>query len=89
MGLIAYVAGDQLRPSELQRTLQMRLQNLKAAVARSSHDVQVLFVVNGPAEKDLVNSVLSGSSKTKCNQVSGEPVSVLPNTPFLFILSKP
>lgn len=58
--------GDQLRPSELQRSLNMRLQNLWTAVARSSHSIQVLFAVHTPDEVDAVNKAMAGRNGVQC-----------------------
>lgn len=63
-------AGDQLRPSELQRTLSLRLRNLRTAVARSSHSMQVLFAVHTPAEVECVKKAMGGQREAQCMQVT-------------------
>lgn len=65
--------GDHLRPSEVVRTLTMRLRNLETALARASHHMQVVFIVNGVVEKSIVEQILSTSSKITCKERTSAP----------------
>lgn len=67
------LAGDHLRPSEVVRTLTMRLRNLEAALAKASHHMQVVFVVNGAVEKSLVEQVMGKSKRVECRDRSAVP----------------
>ena len=64
--------GDHLRPSEVARTLTMRLQNLKIALSRATHHVQAVFVVDGASEKAIVEKVMTKSVKIDCQERSSE-----------------
>ena len=66
----------------------MRLHNLKAAVAKSSHHVQVLFVVRNPAEVDTVNKVLGSVAGVQCQQVPDQGPAEHQHSLYYFKLSK-
>ncbi len=48
----------------------MRLRNLEAALAKSSHHMQVVFVVNGAVEKSLVEQIMGRSKRVECKERS-------------------
>lgn len=66
-------AGDRLRPSEVVRTLTMRLRNLEAALSKASHHMQVVFVVTAAVEKSLVEQVMGRSTRVECRERSSAP----------------
>ena len=86
--IVGIPAGDQLRPSELQRSLKMRLQNLKTAVAKSHHNIQVLFVAHSPIEINLVSKAMAGQSEVQCKQVHSQYSAQLPDSSCYFKLCK-
>lgn len=65
--------GDHLRPSEVVRTLTMRLRNLEAALSKASHHMQVVFVVTAAVEKSLVEQVMGRSTRVECRERSSAP----------------
>ncbi|DBA69667.1 hypothetical protein WJX79_002247 [Trebouxia sp. C0005] len=65
--------GDRLRPSEVVRTLTMRLRNLEAALSKASHHMQVVFVVSAAVEKSLVEQVMGRSTRVECRDRSSAP----------------
>lgn len=67
-------AGDRLRPSEVVRTLTMRLRNLEAALSKASHHMQVVFVVTAAVEKSLVEQVMGRSTRVECRERSSAPI---------------
>lgn len=62
--------GDHLRPSEVVRTLTMRLHNLKAALSKATHHMQAVLVVDGASEKAIVEKVMAHSAKVDCQKRS-------------------
>ena len=63
-------SGDHLRPSEVVRTLTMRLQNLKATLSKATHHIQAVLVVDGASEKAIVEKVMAKSAKIDCQERS-------------------
>ena len=60
------LAGDTVRPSEVVRTLTMRLQKLAGALANSNHHMQVVFLVTDGLERSIVQQVMGKHPNIKC-----------------------